>query len=286
MSTPSSKQTLTFPIRSDRLTMSVGIVSHVASVASPFQQIDIYDTEEFGRALLLDNHIQLATFDEAAYHESFVQVPLAALPEARRVLVVGGGDGGVLRELVKHERLEKITMVEIDDLVVSTCQRHLPEISNGAFDDPRVELLIEDAFAYVKHSMETFDLILVDATDVYEEEDGSLSENLFTQEFYADCAKRLSENGLVVTQGDNPVFCPYSAEPILDLYRDVFGNSGMYWCLVPSFGGYSAFVWGGKRESLPSSWPTGDHTHVAMSYLTPALYELGQGALPFGSLGS
>lgn len=268
--------------------MSASVERRVARVGSPFQLIEVIDTHELGRMLFLDGHVQLATFDEHAYHEPFVHVPLWAARgvdggAARRALVVGGGDGGVLRELARHRSLEVVDMVEIDDLVVSTCREHLPELSGGAFDDPRVKVFIEDAFAFVKHGEGLYDLIVVDATDVYEEEDGSLSEMLFTEEFYADCARRLSPGGVVVTQADNPVFCAYSAAPVLDLYRRVFGNAGFYWSLVPSFGGYSGFVWGSRGSGPALDWPEPDFAGE-LRYLNLVTYGMGLGRLPFGAL--
>lgn len=262
--------------------MTVAIEEHIASAESPFQGIDIYQTSELGRALFLDGHIQLAEFDEHAYHESFAHVPLAAVPHAESALVIGGGDGGLLRELCRRESLREIHMVEIDRMVIDLCREHLPQLSAGAFDDPRVRLTIGDAFAFVKQTDARFDAIYIDATDVYEEEDGSLSENLFTDEFYADCARLLKPGGIAVTQADNPVFCPYSAEPLLQKFKAAFGNSDAYWCLVPSFGGYSAFVWGSSgagpmpegRTSLP-----GD-----LRYLNDLTYRLALSGVPFGEL--
>lgn len=268
---------LTYPIRSDKLTMTVAVTEHVASVQTNFQTIDIHDTTEFGRMLLLDGHVQLAERDEAAYHECFVHIPLSALPSATSALVVGGGDGGVVRELCRSASLESVTMVEIDEQVISVCREHLPSVSNGAFDDPRLNLVVGDAFAYVKDCGSQFDLILLDATDCYEEETGELSENLFTAEFYADCARILAPGGIVVTQADNPVFCPYSSEPLLSAFRQAFGTCGMYWALVPSFGGYSAYVWGSRGPVLPAAFVPGD----GHKYLSKLTYDLAFSPVPF-----
>lgn len=231
--------------------------------------------------LFLDGHVQLAEFDEHAYHESFAHIPLSGLKNLESALIVGGGDGAMLRELCRHN-FSTIHMVEIDDLVIGTCKDHMPELNAGAFDDPRVELFIEDAFAFIKNPPRKYDAIYIDATDVYEEDDGSLSEQLFTQTFYQDCRNALTEQGIVVTQADNPVFCPYSAGPILQQFHAAFGNAGFYWCLVPSFGGYSGFVWGSpnhtpaKTLQLPSA--------ISTKYLNDLHYELAFSKLPFGDL--
>ncbi|MBS1724917.1 MAG: polyamine aminopropyltransferase [Armatimonadetes bacterium] len=247
---------LTFPIRSDKLTLTVETSAHLCSVRSEYQQIDVYDSEVFGRILLLDGHVQLSTFDERAYHEALVWVPLLNIASPKRALVVGGGDGGVLRELCRHPGIEHIDMVEIDGAVVQVSMEHLPSVSDGAFEDARVSLHLADAFSFVKETSHQYDLIVVDCTDVYEEEEGELSEMLFTDVFYADVLRALAPGGFVVTQADNPVFCPYSLEEVLELYKQVFAETGSYWAPVPSFGGYSAFVWGSNGARLQLQMPS------------------------------
>lgn len=261
--------TLTFPIRSGKLTMSVEVSALVESVRTDFQQIDVYDSEVFGRMLLLDGHIQLTTFDERAYHEALVWAPLSNVADPRSALVVGGGDGGVLRELCRHRSIERIDMVEIDQGVIDVCRRTMPSLSDGAFDDPRVHLTVGDAFAFVKSADGPYDLIVVDCTDVYEEEEGELSEMLFTEDFYQDVKRLLAPGGFVVTQADNMVFCPYSLDEIERLFSGVFPSVGSYWATVPSFGGFSAFCWGSHgpkpAEQAPSGLPD-------LHYLTADIY--------------
>ena len=159
----------------------------------------------------------------------------------------------MLRELCRHGGLEAIEMVEIDAEVVRVCRKHLPGLSGGAFDDPRVSLTIGDAFEFVRSAEGPYDLVVVDSTDIYEDESGELAEMLFTEEFYRDVARVLGPGGVAVSQADNPVFCPYTVEASLDLYSRVFPATGWYWAPVPSFGGYSAFVWGGGTEIGPAA---------------------------------
>jgi spermidine synthase len=256
---------LTFPIRSDKLSMNVQVKDHVAHVVTEFQTIDVYDTEVFGKVLMLDGHIQLAEFDERSYHESLVHIPLNSLDNTRRALVVGGGDGGVIRELLKDPRLEQIDMVEIDRGVIDVCETHLPGVSAGAFDDPRVQVHIADAFPFVKRVEEPYDLIVMDSTDTYEGEDGALSEQLFTRTFYRDCAKALSKDGILVTQADNLVFCPYSLEAILDTFSLVFPETGSYQAIIPSFGGFSGFAWASHGHILSRSWKGYGREHRYLS---------------------
>ncbi len=269
---------LTIPIRSDKLAMRVATTRSLCSVKTQFQQVDIVDTVAFGRLLLLDGHIQLAMLDEKAYHESLVQIPLLSMSNPKRALVIGGGDGGVIREITKHASIEHIDMVEIDQGVIDACREHLPEISAGAFDDPRVHVHVADAFPFVKQDLAPYDLIVMDSTDVYEEEDGGLSEQLWTDEFYQDIVRLLAPEGIVVTQADNLVFCGYSMDGILKTYGSLFPVTGSYWALVPSFGGYSGFVYGSKGAKLAADIPAAS---FEMSYLNPITYKLALATAPF-----
>lgn len=272
---------LNFPIRSEKLSMTAKIRGSVHSERTEFQQIDILDSEVFGKMLMLDGHIQLTEFDEHAYHEALVQIPLLSIENPKKALVVGGGDGGVLRELCKNESLERIVMCEIDPKVIAASRAYLPSLSDGAFDDPRVELVIGDAFAYVKHSTEQFDLIVVDCTDVYEEEEGELSEMLFTKEFYADCRARLSPKGIVVTQADNLVFCPYSLEEIRVLFESVFPKVGAYQAIVPSFGGFSGYCWASVGAEPQNDWAKLDLNGIDLRYLSAQTHALAFAPLKF-----
>lgn len=262
---------LTFPIRGVKISMSVEVKSHLLHKKTDFQTIDIYDTEALGKVLLLDGHVQLAEFDEHAYHEALVQIPMLSMADPKRALVVGGGDGGVLRELCRHPGLQRIDMVEIDQMVIDSSIQFLPEVSAGAFDDSRVSLHIADAFGFLKEVSEPYDLIVMDITDVYEGEDGALSERLFTDEFHQDCKAALSETGILVTQADNLVFCPYSLEGILKTLHGLFPKAGAYQALVPSFGGFSGFAWGSKGGGVASSFPGAS---IDVSYLNSVTWAL------------
>lgn len=271
-------QFLSFPIRSTKLSMSVEVLEHVAHRETEFQTIDIYDTHAFGKVLFLDGHVQLSEMDEACYHEALVHIPLLSMHEPKRALVVGGGDGGVLRELCRNRTLQEIHMVEIDRGVIEVSQQYMPSLSNGAFGDPRVSLFIEDAFAFVKRVEEPYDLIIMDVTDVYEEEDGALSEKLFTADFHRDCMAALKPGGLLVTQADNHVFCPYSLEGVLKDFGAVFPKVGWYQALVPSFGGYSAYAWASREGQVRQDPPM---IPFEAKYLTETTWRLAFERLPF-----
>ena len=272
---------LNIPIRGEKIALRVEVREVSARIETEFQTIEVVETDALGTVLLLDGHVQLATLDEAAYHESLVHIPMLSLAEPRRALVVGGGDGGVLRELAKHSELERIDMVEIDEGVVNTCMRHLPKISDGAFGDPRVKLYIEDAFGFLKEVKEPYDLIVLDITDVYEGEDGALSEQLFTSEFYSDCAKALKPNGILDTQADNHVFCPYSKNAIADSLQPHFKTLGSYQAAVPSFGGFSAYVWASDNAMISHRFPKEKAAPLRLKYLNEATWVFALTSLPF-----
>ncbi len=270
-------QSLVFPIRGDKLSINVAIKEHVHHRRTEFQTIDIYDSEVFGRMLLLDGHIQLTEFDEHAYHEALVQIPLLALSGPRSALVVGGGDGAVARELCRHPTLEHIDMVEIDREVIEAVTEHMPSVPGGAFGDPRLQVHVEDAFPFVRSTRRRYDLIVIDSTDTYEDEVGGLSEMLFTRDFYEDCRMALAEGGFVVTQADNLVFCPYSLASILQLFESVFPESGSYMSLVPSFGGFSGFVWGSNDGQIECVF----RPQPSFKYLNEETYRLAFSKLGF-----
>lgn len=268
---------LRFPIRSTKLSMSAEVKQRVHERTTEFQRIEVIDTFAFGRVLLLDGHIQLAELDERAYHEALVHVPLLSLENPKRALVIGGGDGGVLRELVKQP-LQAIDMVEIDAGVIEASKEYLPFVSYGAFDDPRVKVHIADAFGFLRNVSEPYDLIVMDITDVYEEEDGALSERLFTDQFHLDCKNALSASGFLVTQADNLVFCPYSLEGILETFGKLFAKCGSYWAIVPSFGGFSGYAWASNGAVIADEMPP---CRLDLAYLNGTTWRLALQSLEF-----
>jgi spermidine synthase len=274
-----SDRFISFPIRGEKLSMQVEVSARVHERTTEFQHIEIIDTYAFGRTLLLDGHIQLTEMDEHAYHESLVQIPMLSLSNPKRALVIGGGDGGVIRELARHPDMETIDMVEIDAGVVEACRQHMPSLHAGAFDDPKVHLHLEDAFAFVKRIQTPYDLIVADSTDTYEGEDGNLSEMLFTMEFYQDCRKALAAGGILVTQADNLVFCPYSLEGILQTFGQVFEKTGSYQALVPSFGGFSGYAWASNGAEVDPDLTKA--RHLGLRYLNEATLSLAFEPLSF-----
>ncbi len=203
------------------------------------QRLIIFDNAEFGRVMMLDGVVQLATKDDFIYHEMMAHVPLFAHGQAKRALIVGGGDGGVLREALRHPGLESVTLCEIDRSVIDLCREHFPDISAGAFDDPRTRIVIADGTKFVADAEERFDLIMVDSTDPIGP--GAV---LFTKQFYADCCRALAPGGVLVTQNGLPFLQGPELRQSVGYFRDLFADAFAYLATTPSyFGGTMAYGW-------------------------------------------
>lgn len=179
---------------------SIRVDRQLFTAQSEFQRIDVFESKEFGRFLTLDGFMMLTEKDEYIYHEMMVHVPLAVNPSAKKVLVIGAGDGGVIRELTRYTTVEHIDMVEIDELVVEVCRKYLP-LTACCLDDPRVHITYQDGLKYVRTKENEYDLIIVDSTDPF-----GPGEGLFTKEFYGNCYKALNENGIIVNQHESPFY--------------------------------------------------------------------------------
>jgi spermidine synthase len=203
------------------------------------QRLIIFDNADFGRVMMLDNVVQLATKDDFVYHEMMAHVPLFAHGRAKNVLIVGGGDGGVLREALKHPELEQATLCEIDRSVIDLCREHFPDISAGAYDDPRTRIVIADGTRFVAETGDRFDVIMVDSTDPIGP--GAV---LFTREFYADCCRSLKPGGLLVTQNGLPFLQAGELKQSVGFFRESFADAYAYLATTPSyFGGPMSFGW-------------------------------------------
>ncbi|MCH4092201.1 polyamine aminopropyltransferase [Acetobacter sp.] len=168
----------------------------LARVKSPFQDIVVFESDSHGRVLMLDGVVQITEADEFVYQEMLTHVPLFTHPDPRRVLIIGAGDGGVLRRVLEHRAVEKAVMVEIDGAVIELSKQHLPGIAGDAWNDARAEVIVGDGIAYVEAASDaSFDVIIVDSTDPI-----GVGEVLFTDSFYEHCARILGPNGLIVNQ--------------------------------------------------------------------------------------
>lgn len=179
---------------------SLRVNRHLFSKQSDFQRIDIFETPEFGRVLTLDGNVMLTERDEFIYDEMMTHVPMAVHKGIKDILVIGAGDGGVVRELTRYDRVEKIDLVEMDPMVVEACRNYLP--GNACrMDDRRVHIYFENALKFIRHRENSYDLIIVDSVDPF-----GPSEGFFTREFYGSCYNALREDGIMVNQQGSPFY--------------------------------------------------------------------------------
>lgn len=211
---------------------------------SDFQRIDVFDSREFGRILTLDGYIMLTEKDEFIYHEMMTHVPMAVHRGARRILVIGGGDGGVVRELTRYSSVEHIDLIEIDELVVEISRKYLPQTA-CRLDDPRLTIHYEDGLKYTRTHENEYDLILVDSTDPF-----GPGEDLFTKEFYGNCYKALKEDGIMVNQNESP-FYEKDAAAMLRAHKRIcesFPISRVYQAHIPTYpSGHWMFGFASKK---------------------------------------
>lgn len=179
---------------------SIKVDKQLFSEVSEFQRVDIFDSAEFGRFLALDGRIMLTEKDEFIYHEMMSHVPMSVNFSAKNILLVGGGDGGTARELLKYDCVEKIDLVEVDEVIVNACKKFLPQTA-ACLDNPRVNVFIDDALKFIRRVENFYDLILVDATDPF-----GAGEGFFTKEFYGNCFHAMTESGIMINQHENPYY--------------------------------------------------------------------------------
>ena len=212
---------------------------------SDFQRIDVFECEEFGRFLTLDGYMMLTEMDEFIYHEMITHVPMCVNPDAHDILVIGGGDGGTVRELLRYPTVRHIDLVEIDELVVEVCKKYLPQTA-GCLSDPRVAIHYEDGLKYVRHAEDAYDLIIVDSTDPF-----GPGEGLFTKEFYGNCYKALREDGIMVNQHESPFYQQdaYAMQRAHKRIVDSFPISRVYQAHIPTYpSGHWLFGFASKKR--------------------------------------
>ena len=223
---------------------SIRVERQLYSGQSEFQRIDVFESPEFGRFLTLDGYMMLTERDEFIYHEMITHVPLAVHPKVKRVLVIGAGDGGVIRELVRYPEIEDIDLVEIDELVVEVCRKYLPQTA-CRLDDPRVHIHYEDGLKYIRSCEDEYDLILVDSTDPF-----GPGEGLFTREFYGNCFKALKDDGIMINQHESPFYAEDAAacQSMHKLIVESFPISKIYQAHIPTYpSGHWLFGFASKK---------------------------------------
>jgi spermidine synthase len=238
-----------------------------------FQQLSILETPRFGRVLTLDGVVQTTEKDEFCYHEMLTHVPILAHGAVRRVLIIGGGDGGILREALRHKGVEKAVMVEIDGGVVEACRRLMPSLSAGAFEDPRTELLIADGFKYMKETTERFDVVIVDSTDPM-----GPAVPLFGDGFYTDVRARLTDRGIVVCQSGVGFMQPEEATGTYARMKRLFADGTLYMTQVPTYAAGIMLLGWGAMSAEPRKTPLAAierryrEAKLATRYYSPAVH--------------
>ena len=206
---------------------------------SEFQDVEVFETDsELGRVLTLDDLMMTTEGDEWHYHEMITHIPMMNHKCPKTVLVIGGGDGGTVREVLKHETVEKVVLCEIDGMVIDACKQFLPTIA-CELDNPKCEVLVEDAIEYIKDKKNMFDIVLIDSTDPM-----GPGEGLFTEEFYTNVKESLKEGGIIAAQSESPVVNKKEIKKMYDLLKKVFPIVSTYTSNIPTYpGGYWAWAY-------------------------------------------
>jgi len=244
------------------------------------QDLVIFENPTYGRVLALDDVIQVTEKDEFVYHEMMTHVPILAHGKARNVLIIGGGDGGILREALRHKSVRNVTMVEIDRGVVDMCLKYMPSIPQKAFNDKRTDLVIADGARFVAETRERYDVIIVDSTDPM-----GPGEVLFTEEFYRNCRRCMTPGGVLVNQNGVPFMQPDEVTMTYRRRRKSFKVSAFYVAPVPSYyGGFMTLGWA-SNDSKPGQAKLATierrfkAARLKTKYYTPAIH-IGAFALP------
>ena len=208
------------------------------SEQSPFQKVEIFESDStMGRVLTLDDLMMTTEGDEYHYHEMIAHIPMMHHKAPKTVLVIGGGDGGTVREVLKHDTVEKAVLCEIDGLVIEACKEHLPTIA-CELDNPKCEILVEDAIEYIKDKVDMFDVVLIDSTDPM-----GPGEGLFTEEFYTNVKRSLKKGGIVAAQSESPFVNKEEIKKMYNLLKKVFPVCDTYTSNIPTYpGGYWAWA--------------------------------------------
>ena len=218
--------------------IAIKVKETLFSAQSPFQKVEILDSDStLGKILTLDDLMMTTEGDEYFYHEMIAHIPMMNHKEPKTVLVIGGGDGGTVREVLKHDTVEKVVLCEIDGMVIDACKKYLPTIA-GELDNPKVEILVEDAIEYIKTKTDEFDIVLIDSTDPM-----GPGEGLFTEEFYTNVKKSLKKGGIVAAQSESPVVNKEEIKKMYTLLKKVFPITSTFTSPIPTYpGGYWAWA--------------------------------------------
>lgn len=263
---------------SETINFSIKISKTLYSAQTKFQKLEVFENLELGRFFTLDDYLMISEKDEFIYHDMIVHVPMAVHPKAQRILVIGAGDGGTVRELCRYPDVNHIDMVEIDEEVVTVCKKYFPN-STVSLDDPRVHLFFMDGLAFVAAKKNEYDIIIVDSTDPF-----SVGEGLFTTSFYQDCYAALKEDGILVNQHESPFYKQYqkNMQRAHQRIKETFPIAKVYQAFIPTYAsGHWLFGFASKKYDplLDVDFKRWTALGLETKYYNPELH-LGSFALP------
>ncbi len=210
-----------------------------------YQKICIVNNKKLGNILILDNIIQTTEFDEFIYHEMICLIPIFSHPKPQKILIIGGGDGGCLKQIIKFKQIKFITLVEIDKKIISCSKKYLFKIHKNSFNDIRTKIIHDDGIKFLKQNNKKFDLIIIDGTDPI-----GPGKKLFTKKFYYNCQKSLSENGIIVTQSGTILQIEQTIKNLKKI-KKIFKHTGLYQSSIPTYyGGNMFFMWASQKINL------------------------------------
>jgi spermidine synthase len=233
---------------------------------SEFQRIAVFDNENYDRILMIDDIVQLSTRDEFIYHEMMAHMALFSIENPASVLIIGGGDGGIMREALRHPSVTSVTLCELDETVINISKKYLPTVPAGAFDDPRARIEIMDGAKFMAETPKTFDAILVDSTDPI-----GPGEVLFSESFYANCARCLKPGGVLVTQQGAPVFQGAELRNSLSKLRPNFVFTSFFLLSPASYFGGN-FALGFSSNAAKAKAPLRKEPRIETRYYSPEMH--------------
>ena len=228
----------------DNVKLAIRVDYQVFSAQSEIQRIDVLESKEFGKLLVVDGDLMLTEKDEFIYHEMISHVPMAVHPQVEKILVIGGGDGGVVRELAKYDTVEQIDVVEADPLLVEVCRKYFPQMA-CSLNDPRVHIYHEDGLRFIRSKSDAYDLIIIDSPNPF-----GAGEGLFTKEFYGNCFNALHEDGIMINQHESPFYKEeaFQCQRMHKRIIESFPISRIYQAHIPSYpSGHWLFGFASKR---------------------------------------
>ncbi len=253
----------------DNFRFSLKVKQHLYHEESPYQKIDVIDTYEFGRMLILDGLVMFSDRDEAHYHEMLTHVPMFTHPNPKNILVIGGGDGGTMRELLRHPEVEHIDLVEIDRLVVEKSIEYFPKIASE-FDNPKLSVHYKDGIEFVKNPPMKYDIVLIDSTDPIGPAVG-----LYEKPFYEDVYDCLTDEGLICAQAESSLLTPERVKGMREKLLTIYNRVLIYISFIPSYpGGQWAFIIGSKKYHSPDDFREDDARSMKseFNYYTPDIH--------------